>query len=235
MFLRKGLFIFCFFLIPTAYSEVQDTERTGSSFKKPLVLQWEVSHARNTDQISLIFRQDTVELVTNTSSYQKGKAVRLGRFKSSMDPKLEEWKGQIELFYEQLRKTVPMSTLIKDPRVQPKVTPHAPVLRIGEEEIQGEHPYFKPLARIIYQVWERDWICVECAIYMKKKKSITRTVRVLKPALKGKTAGKKKNQSKAKEQWKVTKQKFAKRLLNCIPKGKQRTECVDPQFGIFEI
>ena len=70
MFLQGRFFIFYFFLIPTVYLEAQDSEETASS-ENSLVLQWEVSHSRNTDQISLIFRQDTVELVTKPPAIKR--------------------------------------------------------------------------------------------------------------------------------------------------------------------
>lgn len=236
MFLKRYFLVFCFFLIPPAYSKTQDIKQTNSPSKKPLVLQWQVSHTRNTDQISLIFREETVELVTNTSSYQKSKEVRLGWFSSPMDSQLEELKEQIQSFYDQLRKTVPLSTIIKDSRVKPQVEPHAPILRINEEQIQREHPFFKPMANIIRQVWAREWTCLECATYTKKRQHITRTVKKLKPDdLTGKTTDSEKKTGKSKKQWKVTKRRFTKKLFNCLPKGKNKVECIDPQFGIFKI
>ena len=234
---KAFLVLCCVFLIPFAYSADTRTEELKSFplDKRPLVLQWEVSHSRNTDQISLIFREKTVELVTNTSSYQKGKVVRLGRFESPLTVELKDLKDQVGRYYARLKKTVPLSSLIKDPRVQASVDPHAPVLRISEEEIQSGHAYFKPLALIIYQIWEREWTCVECATYKKTRKSIIRTVKKLKQGLK-RSADKKKAHGKiSKNQWNERKQNFSKKLLNCIPKEKKRVECIDPQFGIFEI
>ena len=183
------------------------------------------SHSRNTDQISLIFRQNIVELISNTSSYQKKGSVRLGRFQSPMNPELKELKDQIKQYYIRLQQTIPLSHLIKDSRVQPIVDPHVPVLHINEEEIHEEHPYFKPLANNIYKVWERKWICVECATYKKQQKSIIRTVRTLKPELNGKT----------KKKWKQRKQSYPKKMFECISKEKNKVECIDPEFGIFEI
>ena len=234
--LQVSFLAFCFLLIPAAYSKIPSKERAASSTDKtPLVLQWEVSHPRNTDQISLIFRKDTVELVTNTSSYQKDKKVHLGQFESSLTLELKDLKEQIGHYYNRLKKTVPMSSLIKDSRIRPTVDPHTPVLRISEEEIQTGHPYFEPLASIIYQVWEREWLCVECATYKKKHKSIVRTVKKLKSNLK-ETMDQEKVQSKSsKNQWEKSKRSFSKKLLNCVPKGKKKIECIDPKFGIFEI
>lgn len=224
MFWQRCFCIFFFLLIPNAYPEKQDTKKTEVS-EKALVLQWEVSHTRNTDQISLIFRQNIVELVSNTSSYQKKGSVRLGLFQSPMNPELKELKDQIKQYYIRLQQTIPLSHLIKDSRVQPIVDSHVPVLRINEEEMHEAHPYFKPLASIIYKVWERKWICVECATYKKRKKSIVRIVRKLKTELKEKT----------KKKWVQRRQSFSRKILNCISKGKNKVECIDPRFGIFEI
>ena len=135
--------------------------------EQPLVLQWEVSHSKNTDQISLIFRQDTVELITNTSHYQKKKApAKLGHFKTSMNLELKTLKTRISHYHTRLSKTVPMASLIKDSRFnKPEVEPHAPILRINKETITEGHNYFKPLADIIHTAWERQWTCVKCAYY----------------------------------------------------------------------
>ena len=230
-------FALCFLLIPTVYANtlVQEKPTFSPTGKPPLVLQWEMSHFRNTDQISLIFKQKTVELVTNTSSYQKGKTVRLGHFKSPISFELKELKEQIKRYYTRLKKTVPISQLVKDPRVRSLRDPHTPVLRINEEKIHSEHPYFKPLASIIHQVWNREWFCVECAKYTKNKKSIVRTIKKLKSNSKQNTNKEKNQNAITKNQWKKKKQSFPHKLLNCIHKVKKKVECIDPQFGIFEI
>ena len=238
LLLQISRFVLCFLLVPIVYANTLVQEKPKlSPIKPPLVLQWEVSHLRNTDQISLIFKQKTVELVTNTSSYQKDKIVRLGHFKSPLNFELKELKEQVKRYYVRLKKTVPISQLIKDPRVRPSTDPHTPVLRINEEEIHNQHPYFKPLVSIIYQVWNRKWLCIECATYNKKRKAIVRTVRKLKLNPKEKeTTVKGKTQSMvSKNQWEEKERSFPKKLLNCIRKVKKKMECIDPQFGIFEI
>ena len=226
------LFLNCCALLP--FSNAETRKLRSSSNEKPLVLQWKVSHPRNTDHISLIFRQNSVELVTNTSSYQAGKIVHLGRFESPLNAKLKELKDQVNRYYNQLKKTVPLSSLIKDSRLRPSIDPHAPVLYINEEEIKNEQAYFKPLANIIYTVWKHKWTCIECASYSKERKSVVRTVKKIKSEPKSKKGGEKKERSEVKKQWKKDKQKFSKKLLNCLPKG-EKIECIDPQFGIFEI
>ena len=222
---------FVYFLLILSFHS-QGQSKTPPVVKiKPLVLQWEVSHPRNTDQISLIFRRNMVELVTNTSSYQKGKPVRLGRFQSPLTPELKMIKEQIKRHRTKLKQTVPVLSLIKDPRIpRPKPDPHAPLLRINEETIQERSPHFKSLAPVIYQIWEHKWTCVECATYKKRRKSIIRTVKKLKSA---KDSPKKTKKKKTK--WNTTKQRFLKKFFNCVPKGKKKVECVDSQFGIFEI
>ena len=218
-----------------SFAQAKEEKQVPFSDKRPLTLQWEVSHPRNTDQISLIFRQDIVELVTNTSSYQKGKTAQLGRFETPLNAELKALKAQLEWYYMQLKKTVPLSSLIKDSRFRPIVDPHAPVLYINEEKVQNsEAPYFKSLASIIYKVWERRWVCIECAFYKKKRKSIIRTVKRLKKDSNRETAVVQ-GRSKVRKKWETRRQKFSKKLLDCIPKGKNKVECIDPQFGIFEI
>ena len=213
--------IFLFFLVSSAYSNTN---------KKPIVLQWQVSHSRNTDQISLIFRQDSVELVTNTSNYQKGKIIRLGWFKTSMNPELKLIREQIKGYYTQLKDIVPISSIIiKDLRIQARVDPHAPVLHINEQKIHNRHPFFNRVAKIIHEAWKIKWTCIECATYEKKKKNIIRITKKLQLELQNKQG------RKEKIRWEETKQTLVKKILNCIPKEKRKEECIDPQFGVFEI
>ncbi len=245
-------FIYFLNFILFTFAGAETTNNIPSVNKKPLVLQWTVSHYRNTDQISLIFRQQAVELVTNTSSYQTAGGTQLGHFKSAMSPELKILKQQIERYYIRLKKTVPISSLIKDPRFQSAPDPHAhaPVLRINEETVHDEHIDFKPLAKIIREAWKREWVCIKCAAYKlavtkpqtKNKDKIarpkaenTKIIREVKTMQK-----ERKNKSPAKTspvQQKVKTQidTFSKKQLNCITNGNNKIECVDPQFGIFEL
>ena len=226
--------VLCVIFIISPFAKAEEKQDSVSSTDhKLLVLQWKVSHPRNTDRISLIFRQDTVELVTNTSSYQKDKIARLGRFTSPLNTSLKKVKSQVSRYYIQLKKTVPFTSLIKEARFKPPVNPHAPVLSINEEKIRYGQPYFKSMADIIYKVWEYQWTCMECASYKKEKKSIIRTMKRRPSDLKTETTSKK--SGAVKNQWDISKKRFSKKWLNCIPKGKKKVECVDPEFGIFEI
>ena len=209
-FLYSIIFLLSFILVSIVRAETKKV--ISASNDRPLVLQWEVSHSRNRDQISLIFRQEYVELVINTSIYQKGKIAHLGRFKSPLTSELKILKNQIKWYYVQLKKTVPVSSLIKDSRFQKAlvVDPHASVLRINEEEIKDGQTYFKPLSKVIYKVWEHKWTCIECASYKQQKEFIIRTVKKLKS--KGKTVVKAEDSGKAEEQWEISTQKLPKKI-----------------------
>ena len=221
LFLMKRLCIMKkYILLPIIFTNfyvISQTSNKTKTVQQPLVLQWEVFHPRNRDQISLIFRDHKVELIVNTSSYQKNNQSRLGRFESSMNPSLTNLKKQIEQYYAHLKSTVPLSSIVKDKRFKPKTTPHAPVLRINTETIRHTSSYFKPLAQIIRQVWEKhNWLCVECAVYKRQGRNIVRIVT--------------KPNSSSQEQ-----KKFSKKQLNCIKKQRKLLECIDRQFGIFTI
>ena len=232
----KFLYIVVFSLnsILFSFTNAGTVENSSTFDKKPLVLQWEVAHLRNTDQISLIFKKQSVKLVTNTSSYQKGRTVRLGQFESPLNSQLQTLKEQINQYYTYLNETVSVSSFIKNSR-RPLFNPHAPVLRINEEEIQSQQAYFKPLAKLIYTVWNHKWTCVDCVLYEKRKSSIVRTVKKIKSGLNAKTVTKKKGHNTTRKQWETRTQVFSRKQLNCISKEKGKIECIDPQFGIFEI
>ena len=209
--MKKYILLFAVFTVFNFVLAEQNLKKT------PLVLQWEVFHPRNRDQISLIFRDHKVELIVNTSSYQKNKSPRLGRFESPINPSLTNLKNQIEQYYARLKNTTPLSSTIKDKRLKSKVTPHAPVFRINTEKIAHTSSYFQPLAQIINQVWDKyNWNCVECAVYKRKGRNIVRTVT--------------KQKSSSQKQ-----KKFSKKQLNCIKKQKRLLECIDRQFGILTI
>ena len=70
--------------------------RTSKS--APLVLQIEISHPRNTDQTSLIFREKTVDFVTNSfqiSSQQKSSKFLLGHFQTTLNNDFKILQKQI--------------------------------------------------------------------------------------------------------------------------------------------
>ena len=206
--------------------------------QKALVLQWEVSHSRNTDQVSLIFRPKKVELITNTSLYQKGEIVRLGRFQSPLTSKWQKIQKRVSDYHKELTQTVPLSTLIKDKRFKLHPDPHAPVLRLNGEELKEGGIYFKELEAIIRQVWEHKWSCVECAEYQRHKKNILRTVKVAKADTtnnRTKKAISKNKKNGMTVQWRTQKKAGSYKDFKCVPKETGKVECVDERFGVFEI
>lgn len=218
---------FCFWFFLVVFFQNIFFQRNAFANSKPLILQWEVAHFKNRDQISLIFRKDTVELVTNTSSWQKKQSnPLLGRFGSPMTLKLKLFKRQITQSHIRLKQTVSMLSLIKDSRFRSLSSPHASIARINGKEIKRGHPYFEPLARIIRQVWQIEWICLECAMYQRKGNAILRTAQtgpglIINPKEKA-TKG-------------IIEKTFSKKELSCISKTRGKMECVDPLFGIFEL
>ena len=211
---------------------------------KPLVLQYEVSHSRNTDQISLIFLEDKVKLVVNTSSWQKGKKARLGEFRSPLTPKLSDIKKRLESTYTYLKKHVSMASLVSLPPPHP--VPHAPVLQLKDQELKYMHPQFNSLAKIIYSVWEvAKWTCIDCATYKKRRNTILRKVTIQskgqkKVAVRSQSLKKQKKMtvksSKEKQKTPLTyNTQFSIKQLSCRLKSSKTLECVDPQYGIFEL
>ncbi len=224
-----------FFLFSLSVIEIATANPVTEKQSKPLVLQREVSHPRNIDQISFIFRENKVEMVTNISFWQKGKKPRLGRFESSMTPLLQSLKKRLTRYRGRLQKTVPLSSLIKDRRIQPSHTPHAPILRLNTREIKEGGPFFKELEDIIQQIGNTNWKCVECAEYQRHKKGIVRVVRKRTGISNKQRDNPSKKPSKKLSRYLVKRKILSKKSLNCIRKTKSRWECVDRQFGIFEI
>ncbi len=186
-----------------------------------VVLQMEVSHSRNTDQTSIIFKDKKVELVTNT--FTRKDTPRLGRFQVPLSNRLKLLRKQIQLYRKlidskkpaidvsKLYKAIGISQNKKDPTVH-----HAPVVRLNGKEVLAQHPYFQALKNILRDIsQEEKWSCVDCAEYQRKQNNIVRWIRKTgkKPVIRT----------------------FSRKHLNCFPLNKNRIECIDPQFGIFEI
>ena len=234
---RILLFFLSFYLL------LLNTAKVHSSAKKevkPLVLQMTISHSRNTDQVSLIFRADKVEMVTNTAHYQKGKKNQLGWFESSITPELNSLKQRLNWYHSRLKKTVSIASLINKGPVPPSShTPHAPLFRLNKEHIKEGGVFFNELEDIIQQIPNHNWTCVECAEYQKHEKGILRIVRkrqnsVARKPPKNKQASNNKL-AKKKSTFFVQKTVLSKKNLNCSRKTKSLWECVDERFGIFEI
>ena len=211
------LYLFSFFLVSFSYANQEASKSVSSENKKPLVLQWEVSYPRNTDQISLIFKKETVEMVTNTS-FQTRKIAQLGSFSIPINSYFKILEKRIYQYYIRLKNTLPIASLIKGRKTQPPVHPHAPILHINDQKINHEHIYFKTLKDILFQeIKNKDWRCQECATYIllnTKQTKIQRTVQ---------------------KNGKTTTKTFTEKELNCRSEDKNTWECLDLEFGTFAL
>lgn len=198
-----------------------------------LTLQQQVSHPRGTDQISLVFKKDVVELRVNTSGYQKDKAKpRLGLFMIEKDSEMQTLEQALRRYASRIKQFKPLISVINNPRFQAPPSPHAPFLRLNGVKLSERHPHFQNLSAVIYAVWDKKWTCLYCARYTRhptKKNLIVRTV----TDTENKTSSPKSRPGGKKALPQTDKQLFTKDFLNCVSKGSKKTECVDPDFGIF--
>ena len=189
----------------------------------PLVLQMEISHPRNVDQTSLIFRKNTVDFVTNSfqiPAKNKTQNARLGQFTTVLNDNFKSLQKKVEsvkrsfISKNKKRKTTNMKNRGSIP-----MGPHTPIIRIGGDgsyiTIHKGDTHFESLKNMLRKARNRKWTCVSCAEYKRDGKSIVRTI--------------KKKDSKAKSQT------LSRKSLKCISIDKDRIECRDPQFGIFEL
>ena len=197
--------------------------------KYPLVLQMTVSHSRNTDQTSLIFKGKKLLYITNNhqSSLKSKDLVRLGHFQTPITPLLNLLKRQIQVYKKELLKNsqnplkivLNKSGILRSIAYVPQTRPHETRILIGGDgishEIRNGHPHFQPLKKILMKAKQGKYKCISCATYYKKDKSILRVV-------------KKQNQIPRRKS-------FSRQRLNCHPLGKKKIECVDEAYGIFEI
>lgn len=212
-------FIFiAIFLVSTTRTFAEVTKAPAK--EKPLVLQMQVSHLRNTDQVSLIFKGKRLLLVTNVHQFsvKPTKTVRLGEFQTRITSRWRLLKRQIQAYKRLLDKDNPGGAS-ESSRAMASI-PHAYQVKIGGDgrfrTISKEHPYFAPLKSILMEAIQNQkrYRCISCAAYYKKKKSIIRVVKKH-----GKSPQRK---------------KFSKEQLQCRPIGK-KLECVDKDYGLFEI
>ncbi len=205
-----------------SFAEEQNKDFIFNFNKTPLVLQWEASHLRNTDQTSLIFSQDTLELVTNTSFGNDRESVHLGHFNSPLTPQLKILKEEIYQYYIRLKKTVPISSRIQNAQIPVSDDPHTPVLRINDQEINNDHIYFSYLEGILHnQVRNQNWECIDCAIYtLLYKKESRSEIKI---------------QRTIKKEGKTTVKIFSLEDLNCRLKERDSWECVDPESGTLTL
>ena len=219
---------------------------TGTEDERPMVLQYQVSHSLNTDQISLIFRQESVELVVNKDYWQEDAMPRrLGRFRADYNGELSRLKRKVGLYHDRLKRTVPLLSLLDVPDIpsmrERGPDPHAPRLSLGGEEIPSRHRVYEDLFGILESVWDHRWRCLECASYRIEGDSIVRTMNSLFSRF-----------SLDSPPFTVTDELFESSYLGehvvswvsergepleCVRRGHDgaRMECLDSRFGLFEL
>ena len=208
----------------TDHDETVPSPEDTSKDEVPLIFQYSVSHHRNHDEISLVFREDVVDLVTNTSTYQPD-PVRLGWLRNPMNTHFTLLRDRLRIYHAMFGNTVSvLELLLNDPDfapyahlLAPEVVPHAPVLRLNDEEIAHDDAYFEGLVTIFDEIWEEEWSCVDCATYRAVGDVIVRT--------------------RTREGGERSELEVPASRVDCISAGHggSRIECVDPEFGIFDI
>ena len=199
---------------------------TGSlvtkAFAETIVLKMEVSHSRNLDQMSLTFKETTVEFMTNTfqvNSQNQTQSPQLGQFEISMTSIMSSLKSILRSYYRMLTVNsdngLDLSSIIKAIGNAPVTIPHAPILHLNDYRVPHDHTYFSDIRNTFREVREENWTCVHCAEYRKDGRSILRIV-------------KRRGQREQRR-------RFSTRALNCYRLDQKRLECIDPEFGIFEI
>ena len=215
-----------------ALSTIMVTTTADPDADEVLVLQLEVSHPKNVDQESVIFNKDHVEFVTNVSlpSPRNGThRPRLGRFWHSYNTTLKLLKRKV-IAYKNIiasRKTRRTTSFAIIDQISTKIernisqnNPHPATIRLGGDgrvlEVEEENPHFKILRGILSDIKRTEWKCRSCAEYTKKGHTITRTTK--------------------RDQETLSSTDFPLNRLGCRRHGKEDgLECIDAQFGIFEI
>ena len=165
---------------------------TGIEDEWPMVLQYQALHFRNTDEISLVFRQDTVQLVVNTDSWQKETMPSLlGVFEARYDIDLSILKDRLEIYrdihteygveYRDYYTQFPTLMDIPEFRSMVAPDPEAPIISIGGKEVSSGYDYYETLFEVIRSVWDHQWSCVHCASYRIQGDSIVRAIKIVSP------------------------------------------------------
>ena len=174
-----------------------------------LVVTMDQSYFRNSDNRSLTFKEVTVEARTNVFQVavrQEDRVPRLGRFKTSMTPNLES-------VYTSLRYGVAVNRRFD-------FVPHAPLLHINGQRVHHQDSDFQTASETLLATIEEAtqrgaWTCVRCAEYWRAGNAILRITKDL-------------DREEARHTFSIGE-------LDCRSLGDGRLECVDSEFGLFEI
>ena len=200
-------------------------------FAEDIVLKMDVSHFRNTDRTYLTFKKKTAELATNAfqiDPQNKKQHPQLGRFVTPLTSTLRSVKSMFSSYHRVLVNSKPFylpqmsklkskgkkTRMISMIPIQP---PHTPILHLNNQKVDYNHPYFSDLKMTLDEIRKRDnWICLRCVEYRRRGRSILRKIG-------------------GRAQKREERRTFSMEELNCRRLDRQRFECIDPQFGIFEI
>ena len=195
----------------------------------PLILQLEMPYPRNTKSTTLIFKQKTVEFITNSYrtkqkiNLKNKQSVHLGQFSMPIKEKFKLIKQEIEAYKKLLSSRKSLSNdvlqILKIPGRHSQYNPRTSHLQIREGQqsinIRESSPYFTALRDILTEARDNKWTCTLCAKYQKSNNFIVRFVK--------------------KQGRKPASTKFTKESLKCYPINPQKIECLDPEFGILEL
>ena len=195
--------------------EVRRRELRDRPIGEGVVVSMEVSHYRNLDYRSLAFEGTSVEFVTNVfffDSQEPNRLPSLGRFRTSMTPRLRIVESIFRAYHRILSRG--KGSILHFP-----IMPHAPIMHINKRRLYYGMPLHSSIERdfraAIEEVWNGDWTCVDCAEYRRDGRNISRIDRSV--------------------DGEESQRRFSRRDLDCKSYGDGWLECIDPEFGIFEI
>ena len=173
-----------------------------------IVFTLEVSHPRNLNKVELSFNEHSVNFFTNSSYYVRSEH-------NISTPSLGRFTTsmipELEALKQQLKsyyKIIPLTT------TNSRLQLHPVFIYLNSRRVARGDSHFTDLRVLLNNFINRSWTCVFCAIYTKGEDSIIRIV----------TRNGNSN---------IT--IFSKDDLECYSLDEETLECIDPQFGIFEI
>jgi len=175
----------------------------------------EVSYYRNRDYRFLAFEGTNIEFVTNVfffDSQEPNRLPRLGRFQTSMTPRLRMFESIFRAYHKMLSRRKGGILDFRNVR-------QGPIMSINRQRLHYGMPLHSSVEddfrAAIEEIWNGDWTCVDCAEYRREGRSISRIDRSVDSE--------------------EPRRRFSRRDLDCKFVGDGRLECIDPEFGIFEI
>ena len=165
---KKPSICFCVALALCIFS-LKSQAKTNRQFPI-LTLQWEVSQPTGQHQMSLVFKEDRVDMFTNTAFWQGALSPRLGHFTSAWSEVWQVKRERIDIYLSLLKasQSTPRENLPEGIMELIQESPHAPVIRLNGYEIGEGDSYFSVLEDIFPSIWKHhQWSCIDCAIYKK--------------------------------------------------------------------